>query len=304
MKKVAILMSTFNGEKYIDEQISSILGQKGVEIHLWIRDDGSNDKTVAKIRDWAAKNPKKISFIEGENIGYRKSFLKLNETVPNGYDYYGFSDQDDVWHLEKCISAVHKLEEVSSDLKLYTSNLNIVDENLRFIYKTNMEKNYNMNLYSYWVRARFAGCTYLFSESLKNKAANYTDYADESITDHDFLIGTMAFMFGEVIFDRCAYIEHRRREESVTSGGKGALNRLRTEIGRIFKSKSKRYVLSKQLLANEKDMDLEYRDFFEKIAKYKDSISSKIVILKDKRFTSGNITFDMLTKLKVVFSTY
>lgn len=69
MKKVQVLMSTYNGEKYIKEQIESILNQSDVEVHLVVRDDGSSDKTVEIIRNY-----NDVKLIESKNLGVR-SFL-------------------------------------------------------------------------------------------------------------------------------------------------------------------------------------------------------------------------------------
>ena len=73
MKRVEVLMSTYNGEKYVKNQIDSILAQENVYIHITIRDDGSKDNTCSVIKEIESKNPNKISFFEGENYGYRKS---------------------------------------------------------------------------------------------------------------------------------------------------------------------------------------------------------------------------------------
>ena len=102
--RVSVLMSTYNGEKYLHEQINSILGQQGVEIHLLIRDDGSSDGTVEICKEYAKKY-NQITFYQGENLGVGKSFLDLLKHAPDA-DYYSFADQDDVWLEDKIIRAV------------------------------------------------------------------------------------------------------------------------------------------------------------------------------------------------------
>lgn len=302
MDKIAILMSTFNGERYIDEQIESILFQENVCTHIWIRDDGSTDTTVEKIQKWKEKVPDRIFVFSEENVGYRGSFLKLLAMVSDEYDYYGFSDQDDVWHKDKCARAIQKLEAVSGSLKLYTSNLNIVDEHLNHISKTDIEKNYHMTLYSYWIRARFAGCTYVFSKALKIKAMGYTGYTS---IDHDFLLGTLAFVYGKVVFDSNASIEHRRSAQSVTSGGKGIADRIKTEFNHLFRKNGARYFLAAKILEKEGDkLPAAEREFFLDVAHYRNSLRGKLKLLCNKEFASGVHVFDAMTKVKVLLSNY
>ena len=138
MKTVCVLMSTYNGEKYIVEQIDSILQQENVNVNLLIRDDGSKDKTVEIIKQYLID--KRVSFVSGDNIGYKKSFLWLMDNSPNS-DYYAFADQDDVWKKDKLFAAVTKLEnEDIAEPKLYTSALTRVDENLNYISNQNFPK--------------------------------------------------------------------------------------------------------------------------------------------------------------------
>ena len=100
MDKVAILMSTYNGEKYLDEQIGSILAQEGVDVTLYIRDDGSSDRT-AEIIKYYCKRYHNVSFTQGENLGVGNSFMQLVYDAKDVYDYYAFADQDDIWLRDK-----------------------------------------------------------------------------------------------------------------------------------------------------------------------------------------------------------
>lgn len=100
---VAVLMSTYNGEKYLIEQIDSILNQSYENIHLFIRDDGSTDDTRSILNQFM-DNPKVTVIMGTKNLGYKNSFLSLLKTIVNTYDeyqYFSFSDQDDIWMKEK-----------------------------------------------------------------------------------------------------------------------------------------------------------------------------------------------------------
>ena len=91
-KKVNVLLSAYNGEKYIKAQIDSILNQSYPNVELYVRDDGSKDGTLAIVREYEEKGL--LHLEAGENVGFVKSFEWL---IANGgeADYYAFSDQED-----------------------------------------------------------------------------------------------------------------------------------------------------------------------------------------------------------------
>ena len=82
-------MSTYNGERYINQQIDSILNQESVDVHLFIRDDGSTDRTIEILKQYAALD--NVSVIYGKNIGVIRSYEKLIINAPKGYRYYDVS---------------------------------------------------------------------------------------------------------------------------------------------------------------------------------------------------------------------
>ena len=128
---VCVLMSTYNGEKYIKEQLDSILSQVGVELSVLIRDDGSSDSTLSIIKDYAEQN-KNIKYYVGENIKPAQSFIDLIFNSPDA-DYYALSDQDDVWDKDKLKCAIDLLQATNPDKPaMYHSNLRIVDGDLNF----------------------------------------------------------------------------------------------------------------------------------------------------------------------------
>ena len=96
---VCILLATFNGMKYLQEQMSSIYGQVGVKISILVQDDGSTDGTVAYLESQLQLG-KIASLTKSKQIGSTKVFIDLLNMAPNA-DFYAFSDQDDVWELSK-----------------------------------------------------------------------------------------------------------------------------------------------------------------------------------------------------------
>lgn len=133
-KKVAILLSTYNGSKYIEKQLESIANQTYENITLFIRDDGSSDGTVALIERFILKNHlegKMVVLKDNDgNLGFGRSFYKLANSV-TGFAYYFFCDQDDYWLPNKVARAVELLEgESGSEPVCYMSNYYIADSNL------------------------------------------------------------------------------------------------------------------------------------------------------------------------------
>ena len=125
-KKIDILMATYNGEKYVREQIESILNQTYSEFRLIICDDFSSDNTYNILKEYEIKDERIVLHRNETNLGYIKNFEKLLTLVEN--DYFMFADQDDVWYETKVEDTFKKIEDTEADL-IFT-DLEVVDENL------------------------------------------------------------------------------------------------------------------------------------------------------------------------------
>ena len=93
--RVQVFMSTYNGMGYVKEQVDSIMNQEGCYTSILARDDGSTDGTLAVLKSLQAQYGDRISIIEGNNVGYRKSFLSMLKAANPEMNYYACSDQDD-----------------------------------------------------------------------------------------------------------------------------------------------------------------------------------------------------------------
>ena len=109
MRNILVLMSTYNGEKYLKEQIDSILAQKNVEVTIQVRDDGSTDGTIRILEEYQKCG--KLNWYSSTNMGPAKSFLDLVYNAPLKYDYYAFCDQDDYWKEDKLYKAIETVSE-------------------------------------------------------------------------------------------------------------------------------------------------------------------------------------------------
>ncbi len=213
--RVQVLMSTFNGETYLSEQLDSIISQKNISVNLLIRDDGSTDNTCAIIAEYQSKYDN-IELLKGENVGFKESF-KLLLKASGDFDYYAFADQDDVWMDMKLEVAVSKLQSPDSHIsKMYYSNLTIVDSRLNYLSLLHAAKRIlPLNQTMALVLGFAHGCTMVFNKTLRNQILNY-DYPANY--PHDFWIPLIGFLLGKVTYDNDSYILYRQHSENIYGG--------------------------------------------------------------------------------------
>jgi glycosyltransferase involved in cell wall biosynthesis len=134
-RQIDILLSTYNGEDYIEEQLESIFAQDIHEWHILIRDDGSTDRSVSIIEEFASRYPDKITVIvePSGRLDIPGAFecLLENSTSP----YVAFCDQDDVWHLDKLRLLRERILQLEGDSEektpvLVHSDLRVVNDEL------------------------------------------------------------------------------------------------------------------------------------------------------------------------------
>jgi rhamnosyltransferase len=109
---VLVLLTAYNGSRFIREQIQSILAQEGVQLRVAVRDDGSSDETRAEIARSARDSRIKVSHTSGGRSGSaaQNLFTLIRENAAKEFDYIAFSDQDDLWHRDKIMRACACLE--------------------------------------------------------------------------------------------------------------------------------------------------------------------------------------------------
>ena len=223
MYKVAVLMSTYNGEKYLREQIDSILAQKGVDLTLYIRDDGSSDGTIEVIKEYIAKTDK-IKLNIGKNIGVGNSFMQLIYDCPEGYDYYAFSDQDDIWLVEKLHVAVEMLKEYYNPI-LYCSNQMLVDKNGDEI-GLRHSKPVDISYLQILCNNMITGCTMVWNRKLQDFLTEKANRPSSNLLHkriHDVWVAMVASVVGEIRYDERAYIQYRQHENNVVGVKKVSL---------------------------------------------------------------------------------
>lgn len=287
MKKynVAVLMSTFNGEKYIREQIDSLLGQKSVDINIYIRDDGSSDDTLKILEEY--KKNIRIHIIYGSNLGPTKSFWTLLMNDINA-DYFAFSDQDDVWFENKLLEACSKLERCEKEA-MYFSNLYVVDEKLE--HQSILDMTPNLNIGSALVSNRAYGCTIVINKKLCDiiKRTKST-----MIPQHDTKIYHIALAIGaEIYFDKKSYILYRQHGSNVVGAKISFVKRNISRIKRIIiYQKHERRDEARSLLNDFGEMISAENKYIIGRMAFPGKIDSRLKTIKDKRFRTGNKKVD------------
>lgn len=281
METVLVLMSTYNGEKYITEQLDSILNQENVLVDILIRDDGSNDRTIA-ILDEYRKKYSNIDYYKGQNLGSAKSFLDLIVSSST-YKYYALCDQDDVWDKDKLICAVKSLETMDNNLPLlYYSNLRVVDSNLNLLMLAHKVPKIQKNKYSAFVEYMVTGCTVVFNlrtkEYVLKKLPQYCSM-------HDAWIYLICRIFGDVYYDFVPHISYRQHDNNVVGVQNPYsiytyINKIRRLCDRSLQPRYKDAINFYECFSDV--MSFKDKEKVEKIIQYKKSFSSKLRLLMDK----------------------
>lgn len=276
--KVQVLMSSYNGEKYIREQIESILNQQGVEVSVLIRDDGSKDST-RKILDEI--NDKRVTCVYEENIGVKKSFLKLIEMSDPEVEYYAFSDQDDIWLPNKLWKAINTLSYQDRNIPLiYGSPVNL------YVKDKIVGKQFtgpSPKLGNFLVKNYYPGCTMVFNAALCEliKKIDYRELNPFPLHDH-WLNLVCTACGGKVIMDSESYILYRQHNSNVV-GDRNILQKIKGN-GLLTHSNHIRYKTCVEL--NELYREwfcIEASDMLDTVLKYREGAGYRIRLALNKK---------------------
>lgn len=222
--KIDILLATYNGEKYIKQQIDSIISQTYSNWNIIFRDDGSKDATVKIIKEFIQMYPEKMRLIEDNDkgLGASGNFSRLLEA--SKAEYTMFCDQDDVWLPDKIKVTYEKMQEteknsgnkpilIHTDLEIVDGNLNTIADSM-FSYQ-NLHSAFDSINYML-VQNNITGCTMMINSQLRE----WSSPIPKKIIMHDWWLGLVASTFGEIGFVNQATIKYRQHGNNDT-GAKG-----------------------------------------------------------------------------------
>lgn len=213
--QVVVLMSTYRGERWVAEQIRSILRQLPPEGRLMVRDDGSTDETAARVE--SISDPR-IKLLRGSNIGYVRSFQTLLAQVPENTEMIMLSDQDDIWLPEKIERAWKVIRASSTIPTLYCSRLKLVDANLTPM-GLSPQRLRPPSFQNALTENIVTGCTAAMNPAA---LALVRESADAGrIYFHDWWFYLVVAAFGRVVFDPEPTILYRQHGYNVIGMGSG-----------------------------------------------------------------------------------
>lgn len=240
---VLILMSTYNGSKFIETQLDSILAQNYPDIKVLIRDDGSSDSTC-QLLDIYSQRYSQISWYSGKNIGVQRSFFDLINHADLNYEFYAFSDQDDQWLPEKISKAIEILGRIEPNIpSLYCSDKIIVDYNLKEL-KTNVSRSVKKPSFgNALVQNICTGCASVINNALLQLVKNRTP---EFAIMHDWWIYLVASCYGVVYYDDHAYIKYRQHDNNTSGAIVSKRKLLVYRINQLKKPRGEIYIQLKE----------------------------------------------------------
>lgn len=289
-----MLMSTYNGELYIDEQIQSILSQKDVDLNLLIRDDASKDNTIEKIKKYTTRD--NVSFYNGKNIGATRSFFDLMNHAGE-YEYYCLSDQDDVWDDDKVITAVNKLLPYSDQPALYSSNTRLVDSNLNVI--KNEDKSPKCTLGSAIVKNYCTGCTVVFNSELIKLLKEKTP---DDVQCHDWWINLVTLANdGVSIFDEEPHISYRQHGNNVTGSATSFVSKWKFRLKKFREPGYRRDKMARDLLTLYPRIS---KDNITLLKMMENPSKNLLQIIRSPELTTGDLTIDALFRFLVASNKY
>ncbi len=290
MNKVLIILSTYNGEKYLRELLDSVFCQDFKNIDLLVRDDGSTDCTFDILREYSKSHSLRI--IRGENKGAAESFFDLVDTADVSYDFYAFCDQDDVWLPHKISVAVGKLLELSSTIPaLYYSGQILVDEKLNVLskHKTHRNRSEKAN----FIFNQMAGCTAVVNNKLFRLMKKYRPH---NVFMHDAWCYKLCITCGgQVVADDQEYIYYRQHEDNTIGYNNNLVGKLRQIKPALINSPSS--YAGELLRGYSKEINSEWLSFLNELVNKNPFNACKLIFDKDIRFNSASKRMIFIIKI-------
>lgn len=288
MEKVLVLLSTFNGEKYLETQIQSVLAQNHPNLDILIRDDGSSDDTRQILRSFEKQYAQRVQVVYAENVGYRNSFFELMEKAPPAYDFYAFCDQDDYWLPEKISRAIRVLKPLDQQKPLlYCSALTLTDKDLKPIGQAG-GMNRATDYRQYFFSSIPTGSTSVFNDRLRRTALSGKALA----RNHDSWMLIVASFFGEIFVDQHSFILYRQHENNALGLQLSPLRKFAGKLARIVKKDVKFSNISSfagLFLENYSYlMSEDQKKFVKTIAGYRQSVQKTLRLALSKEITTSH----------------
>lgn len=291
--KVAVLLSTYNGEKYLSDQIDSLIEQEGdFEIHIIVRDDGSTDKTQEMLDEYKQRGV--LEWYSGTNLKSAKSYIDLLFDCGE-FDFYCFCDQDDVWDLDKISTGIQKI--INENVPcIYFSNVVLVDANLRSYGVNVYKRKPHFDFYTVSCASNIIGCTMIINNQLVEYLRKHEK--PEVVAMHDSFVSRVCLSIGgKIIYDPNPHMKYRQHMNNVI----GVKYSFFGKIDTALKSISKKPNVSIDNQAKEilrlysEDICETNKTWLEKIANYRQRFVTRVelALSRNMKFSSKYMSIQM-----------
>lgn len=281
MSKIDIIMATYNGGKYIENQILSILQQTHKDWILYIHDDGSSDDTLEIVKKYIEID-KRITIIDDEIKGLGAGRNFLHTLKHSKQDYAIFCDQDDVWLENKLVELlveIKKFDSVNEPILVYSDGYSWDEDG--FIHQHSISTEHAKNLQDFIMfNGGYQGCSIIMNRDLIELTKRYNGH----VHHHDDLVSLIAHTFGKVKFYPKQLMLYRQHSDAVT----GNKDFKRKRFYGIFNNAG--YVVSKKHFKYKKD----FYDFYESDI----STKNKCVFISYFDYCSENNRFKRMMYVK------
>lgn len=298
--EVCILLSTFNGGKFLTEQIESLLSQKGVKCRILVRDDGSTDDTKKILQYYKNKNV--LDWYSGENLKPAFSFFDLVTNAPC-CEYYAFCDQDDVWLDDKLKISLQFLKKGNPNVPaLYYGRPRLADHSLNLIKNSEGSTHKMLDFGSSIINSNATGCTMVFNRKLleivRKKHPKY-------ISMHDSWFHKVCLISsGNIYFDEDVHILYRQHSNNqigiTTSRYKAFIKHIKSMKS---KEKSRSKMVSSLLECYRNEMSFEDKKMATLVANYDKNLISWMSLLFDTtikcNYSKRNLYYKIAVLLRI-----
>lgn len=300
-EKIVVLLSTFNGEEYLREQLDSLL-QQTIKVDILVRDDGSTDSTKQILKEYANKHSF-FTWYTGENLKPAHSFFDLVMTVSQDYDYAFFCDQDDIWLSDKIETAVNMLDDKTCIPAMYYSATKLVDFKLDEIGYNFRKSSFSKSLLiSFLHGSLVTGCTICINQRLLRKLKLYKPL---KMSMHDTWVHRLCLSLGgEIVADPVPHILYRQHSKNVL----GLQKQKNYDILKAFFAACPIHLnMASQILqayGNAHDFPKNNRLFLSDFINYRKSLHSYVRFLSNILFAHIEIKSKLIIIMKVLLLRY
>ncbi len=308
MEKVVVLMSTYNGEKYLRNQIDSLIDQEGVEVEILVRDDGSSDDTIKILEEYKKNRYVKLEYYLGKNMGPARSFLDLMKHAQEA-DYYALCDQDDTWLSDKLKIAVDSIKRIYS--KAFLHEIPVLyygmprfadnDGNLLKGPKGIYEK--SLDFPSCLIKSNSTGCTMVFNRKLLEIINSKTP---GSITMHDeWLHKVCLALGGQIVYDEDVHILYRQHGGNTIGGQLSIMKVIKRYLKTMFRPDCIRSkCISSLVECYGPEMAKRNVELAKKVQLYNTGFINKWDLMLNKEIRTEYFKRNLLFKLAVLFGIF